>query len=106
MLPRGECPADQRVLSCNCWFSCGFAALVLRGQGLFSQGTLSKRLELLLVAAARCGPCLPPVAEARDAAQHPAIYGTVPTAQHYLAPDVGGAWVEKLEEEGVPGGMK
>ena len=51
-------------------------------------------------------PCLPPVAEARDAAQHPAIYGTVPTAQHYLAPDVGGAWVEKLEEEGVPGGMK
>ena len=45
-------------------------------------------------------------AEARDAAQHPAIYGTVPTAQHYLAPDVGGAWVEKLEEEGVPGGMK
>lgn len=94
------------MLSCHCWLSRGFAALVLREQGLFSQGTLSKRLELLLVAAARCGPCLPPVAEAGDAAQHPAVYRTAPTALRYLAPSVGGAWVQKLEEEGVPGGMK
>ena len=47
--------------------------------------------EMLLVAAAGCGVCLPPVAEARDAAQHPAIYRTVPTAQDYLAPNVSGA---------------
>lgn len=59
-----------------------------------------------LVAAAGCGVCLPPVAEARDAAQHPAIYRTVPTAQDYLAPSVSGAQVEKLKEEGVPEGIK
>ena len=104
--PCAERSADQRVLSCCCWLSCGFVVLVLREQGLFSQGTLSKRLELLLLAVARCGACLPPVAEARDAAQHPTTYRTVPTAQDDLAPNARGARVEKLEEEGVPGGTK